>query len=101
MSAKNQLPPQLENYFSFTGTLNIVLKIFGCKQHCVFILFLKISEYSESTGGKICTYQGQVHRHFIKKLMNICFKTIFFLCWKFKKKKKLLPQLEGLRDDQL
>ena len=59
MSAKNQLPPHLDNSFSFNGILNIVLKIFSSTQHCIFILFLKISEQSESTGDKICAYQGK------------------------------------------
>lgn len=29
MSAKNQLPPYLDNSFSFDGILNVVLKIFS------------------------------------------------------------------------
>lgn len=59
MSAKNHSPLYLDNSFSFDGILNVVLKIFSSTQHCIFVLFLKISEQSEGTGDKICAYQGK------------------------------------------
>lgn len=76
MSARNQPPPQLEKSFSFNyGTLNSVLKILAVNS-----IFFKISEHGKNTGGKVLTYESQVRRHFIMKLLNTCFKGeyIFF-----------------------